>query len=628
MPERDIYQIVLQLKDELSAELKEVNAKLTGTRVAGKQAEEATKSFAKQIKSSIAPMRDFARMMREVMMFGGFAIIARQIGNSLASMEKAFVTAHPAMATAAGSAASFAGAVREVEIAIGGKINAILAPFRKWFVDLVAPMQEAKRQLDLFNAAYRELVMAYGSEEQKVAMSLVDLQKARTAQLELYNQKLKERNDLQAIEKGNAAAVLKVWQQYVQAMNDIISGKSKGDATEASRTLSTLMTKKPGEFAPSEQLSALNTILGVLGAGIETIDNYIVGKKAQLGALTEGPIAGVQFGLESTQHAEEVFRDAMLRQASADLSWQMSQTVMAQEELAAVESLVMISEENQSVMIDWKNAWDKGQEKLAMGKQLFSDPTATFSSLLNTAGETTAGVASTAKAFGLDFSMMQQLTLFFGSLAQGISAAVVVGLEMLPIVAIITGLFLIFQGMMEILGPSIEGIWKPIAAVFDLLGNTIGTLLLPIFAALEPVITAVCAVFAPFINLLMLLKPVFDLVGFAIKLLLVPIIAVIIVIVTIMNAVINAINSVIPGTAWDIPLAAVPAMPKFHEGGVARDEMIALLKKGEIVTNPYKNTSYVAGGEDRNAGMLRDSYRIDKQFAGKLVAMGLAEMRA
>ena len=57
--------------------------------------------------------------------------------------------------------------------------------------------------------------------------------------------------------------------------------------------------------------------------------------------------------------------------------------------------------------------------------------------------------------------------------------------------------------------------------------------------------------------------------------------------------------------------------------------MLAILKKGEVVLNPYKSAAYVAGGGGGGVTINAPNARyLDKGTAAELVRLGLAGMRA
>jgi hypothetical protein len=112
--------------------------------------------------------------------------------------------------------------------------------------------------------------------------------------------------------------------------------------------------------------------------------------------------------------------------------------------------------------------------------------------------------------------------------------------------------------------------------------------------------------------------------------LMLPVVAFCIAIVYVINSIIDSINWAFGWAGAKLARLAIPTMPTFHQGGTAQEDTIALLKKGEVVLNPYKSKAYIAGGGVGGGITINapNARYLDANMAAELVRMGLVAMRA
>ena len=84
MPERDVYQLVLQLKDEITSALQQTNSSLKGTRAAAEQTQSGIKAIGSSMRSAMDPMRTFSRAIREAMELGHHNTTSAAVNEALA----------------------------------------------------------------------------------------------------------------------------------------------------------------------------------------------------------------------------------------------------------------------------------------------------------------------------------------------------------------------------------------------------------------------------------------------------------------------------------------------------------------------------------------------------------------
>ncbi|MDD5547157.1 MAG: hypothetical protein PHO67_08405 [Candidatus Omnitrophica bacterium] len=167
MGERDTYQIVLQLKDELSSNLKQVNSTLQQTRDIGQKTAEGVSGFTSKIKSAIQPIRDFSRMMSSLMAAGGLVALFMRVANAVGDMEKAYAKLHPESQKAAGSLAAWNEAMLNLKAQQGEIVATLLGPIREAFISMLDPVGAATREMKNFNTELGKLVDKYKSDATK-----------------------------------------------------------------------------------------------------------------------------------------------------------------------------------------------------------------------------------------------------------------------------------------------------------------------------------------------------------------------------------------------------------------------------------------------------------------------------
>jgi hypothetical protein len=165
--DRDTYEIVLKLKDELSAGLKDIKDKLDETKAAGKQTKEEVKSFSDKIRTATQPVREFSRAIGGLMAFGGVAMLVNRVAGEIGEMEKAYAKLYPESQKAAGSLTNWNAAMLEMKARQGAVVASVLNPVRAFFLDIIDPIGQATREVTNFNAEMKLLVDKYTSAATK-----------------------------------------------------------------------------------------------------------------------------------------------------------------------------------------------------------------------------------------------------------------------------------------------------------------------------------------------------------------------------------------------------------------------------------------------------------------------------
>lgn len=294
-----------------------------------------------------------------------------------------------------------------------------------------------------------------------------------------------------------------------------------------------------------------------------------------------------------------------------------------------------------------------------------------FFSFLTTGVERLRGTISGIYAAMGDPATISAFISGLGAIAASLGSLL---LEAAPLILLFIALKEVFDGMMEIIGPSLEALWKPFKDVLHLIGNAIGTLLLPIFEALEPLFVAIGETLERLlVPLFRALQPIFDLIGVllmplvtlfdVLSILFEPLIFVLEVLSTVISAVLTpvvgilkaAFDALADGVAWvhgivsgfftgianaiiDVVNSlfvsindvfgwagvALPMIPKYEQGGYVPNDGLAYLHAGEYVV-PRKDVG--AGGGDIIINAPNAKY-IDAKLAADLVMMGLKAARA
>lgn len=640
----DTYQLILQLRDEMSASLKDVKVLLQQTKSAGQQTSSGIVGLSKSMKQAAAPLKAFSTIMRQIVTLGGAAFAIRQITQAVAEMEAAYEKANPAVKAMEGSAYQFKAAVNESKAAVGGLLYEIISPARSILIQTIQDATDRLKDMndeansvgetlgqvgvyavkafqvvgrliyDNFNLmkitvnAMWELVRSVGEFiwlPLKKGFLLI-IQPIKQAFLDMVNWILQATTDmvnwigkkLSDLTGGKVGGGLAKWSAGQVDMKDLAPENVK------LKTWGQLMDEVKGTFGEvgDELEKVLNAYVDIFvrkpgEARLydvkpdEDTAKAIEKLKAEARAIVdagERERAEMNAGLIEYYANQKAFNEAQLKE-------QQEQTKLMREE----------------------------RRRAALAAQSFiNDPMAGIGDILQEAFES---ASMNLDNKGNPLAMLSE----FISLASGGMKEMLASLaEFGPIILLIITLMEVFKGIQEILGPIIENMLAPFINFLQGIGNVIGTLLLPIFEAFEPALNALGILLNGLLPLFQLLVPIFKAIGTVIKILLIPVIGIIRMVIQFINLIISAINLLLP-RAWEIKKIALPDMPTFHSGGVAKDETMALLKKGEVVLNPYKSKSYIAGGGGGGVTINAPNARyIDKSLAADLVRMGLAGMRA
>jgi hypothetical protein len=651
---RDTYEILLQLRDELSANLKLVNANLGKTATAGKQAAGGISGIRSSMKQALQPMKDFQMIFRQIMGMGGLAYVLRKIATEISDMEKAFLKLNPEMRKVTGSAFQFGAAMEASKASFGGLVAEMLGPARG---EIIAMIQEWSAGLKKSGDDAAEVgnvigqVVRYGVKVfATLGRAVYDNFNLMVIAVKTVYQIIRSVGEFiwLPIKKGFLTIISPIREQFAALINWLLSS-----VEEALRWIGGALQKitfgKVGggmaglqmgrvsaeDLKPENvQLKTWNQVaeeikatFGEVGVELQKVLNaYVDIWQREPGAATLyaiPPTEAEKAAADALKKWQEEYLKNLLDRVTLlkDLNKQAVAAALATNTQHAreAEEQRKLDEERNKLLREMR----KGQLDQAMG--FFQDPMAAISGVGQTAlGNTAAGNAGEIGGLGgmiSEFFLQMQFGLegLFASLAA-------IG----PLVLLFLALIEVATGVQEILGPIIDSMLKPIIELLKGLGNALGTLLLPIFQALEPAINAIISVLKVFMPIFQLLEPVFKLIGNVIKAMMLPVVAFCIAIVYVINSIIDSINWAFGWAGAKLARLAIPTMPTFHQGGTAQEDTIALLKKGEVVLNPYKSKAYIAGGGVGGGITINapNARYLDANMAAELVRMGLVAMRA
>lgn len=651
MPARDTYEIILQLKDELSAGLKQVNAQLNQTKTVGQKTEAGITGLSKSLKSAAAPLKAFSSIMRQLVTLGGAAYAIRQVISALSDMEAAYAKAKPESQALAGSAYQFTKAVNESKVALGSLVSEILSPAR---AEIIAMMQEAAKAITQAEDGSRSLgetlgeVLRWGAKGiEMLFMQVVD-------GWQLFGQIMGLMLKLTAavgktlwvpIREGFLWIIQPIKEAFATMINFFLNGITSIVQWLGKAAQKISFGKFGGEMAGwsagqvnAGQFTAGQTnvidewkkIWGEFGGDLKAFgDDFLKTVQTYVDVVERRPGDAQTYDLPPAKTDEETKKENEERanilegiQNRIDLMRALNKESQAKTDKWNADYVKLLEDIKKAEEEQAKAAREARRQRATSALGAIQDPMSAITNLLQEAFSGTAGVSG-------KMNMGEMIQEFFLEFQFGIEKLIGTLADMAPIILLFLALMEIFKGIQEILGPIVEGILGLFVGHLQAIGNLIGTLLLPIFEALEPAINAVFTLLDGILPLFLLLGPIFDLIGLVIKAALIPVIMIIRGVIWFINGIIDAINWLIPGHKWDIANIAMPEVPKFHRGGVAEDETMALLKKGEVVLNPYKSRAYMAGGGAGGITINAPNARyIDKSIAGDLVKIGLAAMRA
>jgi hypothetical protein len=258
--DRDTYQIVLQLKDELSAGLKDIKGKLDQTRIAGKQTTDSVDSFARQARSATQPIREFSKAISMIMGGAGVAMLVRRIAGEIGEMEKAYAKLYPESQKAAGSLKNWNAAILEMKAKAGATIAESLNPIRSFFINLLDPVGQAVRDIKDFNTEMKTLVEKYtvgarlvteqiAAAQEKLAIATAQntAALAREAELQKTLALLRATKPVEKVSTaGKASDVARLRTETLMWENDLANVKKElAETLVTIKTTADLMERQP-----------------------------------------------------------------------------------------------------------------------------------------------------------------------------------------------------------------------------------------------------------------------------------------------------------------------------------------------------------------------------------------------
>ncbi|MDD5391075.1 MAG: hypothetical protein PHD37_17190 [Gallionellaceae bacterium] len=643
MPARDTYELLLELRDELSGSLRRVNASLGQTRSAGQQAASGIKGVATSMKTATAQFRAFSQIMRQITTLGGAAYAIHTVVRTLGELEAAYLKLHPEMNKVIGSSAQFTAAVNANKVALGQLVNEIVSPAR---AEVQAVLQEWADQVKGVNDEFDRTGEIVGTVVQYIIKAV-----KTTASLALDTWKFWI-GLIDAIVKIVAAVgkiiwlPLKVGFEWVvygikvafQETINFLAGMVEGLVQSIGKALSWISGGKLGKDLLGFDIKAMNAgaakpaevniaaewkkilepLSKDLGSKFEGFGQAIDDLVKIWSTTPEATLIATPPDLEAIKKLIEERKKEAREIADAG---ERERTELYAGLVAYYENQRKFDEDLLKAQAEQlRLAREERRARMLSAQSFMADPMAEIGKVIQTALEGASMV---------DGGIMEMIPAFFDLLVGGFQGLLDSLVEFGPLIALAMVVIQVLSGIAEILGPIVINMLAPFLAYLEGWGNVLGTLLLPILEAFEPALNAIGMLLNGLLPLFELLVPVFQAIGWVIKAVLVPVVGIVRVVIMAINLFIDGLNWAFGWLGVKLKRLTVPDMPTFHSGGVAEDDTMALLKKGEVVLNPYKSKSYVAGGGGGGITINAPNARyIDKTLAADLVRMGLAGMRA
>lgn len=650
--QQETYQLILQLKDEMTVALKAVNANLVNTRENGNKTAEGIKGIAKNMKAAVAPIKAFNSVLKTVFAAGGIMYGIRMASRFIGEMETAFAKAHPESQKMAGSMTQFKMAIDESKATFGMLVNEIVSPAR---AVIIATIQDATTAMNEFDSSANTVGETLGQVGvytvkvfQTVGRLIYDNFNLMKIALQAIWELIKNVGEFLwlPLKKGFLLIIQPIKQAFLDMINWVIRTMTTavnwiGEKLQA--VTGGLVGKKLTGWAPEQikmedldpgsvQLKTWKQMMdeakGTFGEVGEEFQKIL---QAYVDIWVRKPGEAMLYPTSKPLTADELAKLIEQRKAEAR---QMTNEGEAERNAywnevikGLADSKAFLEALDKAAQEELRLAREERRERLLQAQGAVADPLAAIGDVLNKAMESAATNPANAG------NILGMISEFFTLTEDGLVGLLSSLAEFMPLILLVMAIMEVVKGVAEILGPVIMNILQPFIDFLQGIGNVIGTLLLPVLQAFEPLLTVFGTLLNGLLPIFTVLVPVFKAIGFVIGVVLIPVMGLIRGVIMFINGAIAAINWLIPGTRWDIPTVPVPAMPAlptFHEGGKAEDDMLAVLKKGEVVLNPYKSRSYIAGGGGGGGVTINapNARYLDKGTAAELVRLGLAGMRA
>jgi hypothetical protein len=632
-------ELLLQIKDEISKQLGQTNTALNQTKAAGQKAAAGIVGVSKSLKQAIAPIKAFNNIFKMVAGAGGTLYAFKRIAAAIGDMETAFAKANPESQKMAGSMTQFKMAIDESKGAWGALVAEAVSPARAVIIKSIQDMNDKLKESEDSVSSVGDVLGQVGVYTVKVFQALGRL---------IYDNFNLMRVTVKAIwelivavgeflwlplKKGFLmiiqpikAAFLGMVNWILQATTDMVNwiGKKLSDIS-GGRLGKDLLAFSAGQITMENlnpdtvKLKTWDTLMGEIGSTFSEVGDELKNVlDAYVDIFTRDPGTAKLYDVKPTEDAlkqaalDDAYAISLLENQIATDAWTQKWRLLAKKDW---EEKQKVLEQTQKDIHDMAVA-DK-RARLVAAQSFTQDPLASIGTILQDAMEGAADMS--ANGGGLTGMLIN----FFDLAAGGLTTLMSSLAEFLPIILLVAAIMEVVKGVFEILQPVVDNMLKPLIDGLQAIGNALGTLLLPVFLALQPLFELMgFLLINVVVPALIFFLPVFKLVGFVIF-------AVVSGIIGFVNMILTVLNLLIPGKKWDVPLMAMPTPPQFHQGGTADDDMLAILKKGEVVLNPYKSKSYVAGGGGGGVTINAPNARyLDKGTAAELVRLGLAGMRA
>ncbi len=504
---------------------------------------------------------------------GGVTMVFNKLVQGATQAEAAFYKLHPELANTAGSAKQFGTAMTNVQAAIGGAISGALSPLRASIVEIANKFFDAHDALN----KYRGLLEELRNIDTGASRTIQDQLKINAESIDQTKEKIDQ------LKKENTL--------YTQG-GQIITNMSAEDQKRLDNLNLQLRSLQNAQAVLEQQAKTIANIPKEESALQAYIENVF---QEQMDALNEK----LKYGLINPDEFNKQFESVILSliNKAQDLGVSLSNSLIApwvqayKDMIAAGNAMqkpAFVSKRNMDIADQWdqlllavkRTATELGADQPWSGEQTGAPSYIDISRLL---GEYSSESSRASVAYGQtpNFDWMTLLGNVAMQLVNSLSS----------LTPIINWTKTIIDGIVSVLDPFLTDLLAPIVGILYTLGTLIGTILVPAFDILTPIVQALAQVFVWIYNWVLVpvgngIIAIFNLVYNAMA--------------NFVNAVIGAYNTL--NNLWAGTDLAYMTLKDLSEGFLKRITMADLTKTGEDYYGAQAGAAATSGGASYTAG--------------------------
>jgi hypothetical protein len=408
---------------------------------------------------AMRPVNQLAGLMMGAGAIGGIMMVFNRVSAAAAACEKSFISLHPEMKNAAGSAASFGMAAETLKASIGGVISGALSPFREAFVNMIAPTAMATQNLKEFRAEYDTLIAKYSDEGQRAILA--------------YNQTLKEQDSTEA----QLLAAQKQRQLYY---DQLASSQEKWQ--QAGELPTQLPALKREQAAIGKNLASIETIITGLNEVLDRQTQWLARNKPGGGVAGYIPSAGTvnvpsaynlpdalkTYSYDPITNLYNYFKDNEIK-----INWASAENRINDLQLNSFAAGISGPAE-QAGLLAWLEPAMSG----------------VFTSLMSANGNPTGGYSAGGAAGGGGMPGSTGNLTLDAAMGNWSSSLIYVGSQFTSVGLLMDPLKTALGSMTAVMGDSVNTALTPLVGIVTSLGGQLGQVLVPIVQGLSPIIQA------------------------------------------------------------------------------------------------------------------------------------------